>query len=93
LASGATSAAESNDPDVKISNFKFDPASLEIPSGGTVTWTNRDDQPHTVTSAHKIFASPPLDTDDHFSFTFPKSGEYDYYCTIHPRMTGKVVVK
>jgi plastocyanin len=78
---------------VKISNFTFDPASLEIPPRTKVTWTNHDDQPHTVTSTQKLFASAPLDTDDHFSFTFATPGEYAYYCKIHPRMTGKVVVK
>jgi plastocyanin len=93
LASGATTNKEPNDPEVKISNFTFDPASLEIPPGAKVTWTNHDDQPHTVTSTQKAFDSPPLDTDDHFSFTFAKPGEYPYYCKIHPRMTGKVVVK
>jgi plastocyanin len=93
LASGATTNKEPNDPEVKISNFTFDPASLEIPPGAKVTWTNHDDQPHTVTSTQKAFDSPALDTDDHFSFTFAKPGEYPYYCKIHPRMTGKVVVK
>ena len=93
LASGATTDNGSNDPEVKISNFTFDPASLEIPPRTKVTWTNHDDQPHTVTSTQKLFASPPLDTDDHFSFTFATPGEYAYYCKIHPRMTGKVVVK
>jgi len=93
LASGATTDNGSNDPEVKISNFTFDPASLEIPPRTKVTWTNHDDQPHTVTSTQKLFDSPPLDTDDHFSFTFATQGEYAYYCKIHPRMTGKVVVK
>jgi len=93
LASGATTDNGSNDPEVKISNFTFDPASLEIPPRTKVTWTNHDDQPHTVTSTQKLFASPPLDTDDHFSFIFATQGEYAYYCKIHPRMTGKVVVK
>jgi len=93
LASGATTDNGYNDPEVKISNFTFDPASLEIPPRTKVTWTNHDDQPHTVTSTQKLFASRPLDTDDHFSFTFATPGEYAYYCKIHPRMTGKVVVK
>jgi 3',5'-cyclic-AMP phosphodiesterase len=93
LASASTTDQELNDPEVKISNFTFDPASLEIPPRTKVTWTNHDDQPHTVTSTKKAFASPALDTDDHFSFTFDTAGEYPYYCKIHPRMTGKVVVK
>jgi plastocyanin len=83
----------SDDPEVKINNFTFDPAVQTVSPGAKVTWTNHDDQPHTVTSTTKVFDSPPLDTDDHFSFTFEKQGEYSYYCKIHPRMTGKVVVK
>ena len=78
---------------VRISNFAFDPATLEVSRGAKVTWTNQDDQPHTVTSTTKAFESSPLDTGDHFSFAFEKQGEYSYYCKIHPRMTGKVVVK
>jgi plastocyanin len=78
LASGATTDKGSDDPEVKISNFTFEPASLEIPPRTKVTWTNHDDQPHTVTSTQKLFASPPLDTDDHFSFTFATPGEYAY---------------
>jgi plastocyanin len=86
-------AKESIDPEVKISNFTFDPATREVSQGAKVTWTNHDDQPHTVTSTTKLFDSPPLDTDDHFSFTFEKQGEYPYYCKIHAKMTGKVIVK
>ena len=93
LVSGATTDNGPNDPEVKISNFTFDPPNLEIPRGTKVTWTNHDDQPHTVTSTQKLFDSPPLDTDDHFSFSFATPGEYAYYCKIHPRMTGKVTVK
>jgi plastocyanin len=86
-------AKEPSDPDVKISNFTFAPAVQTVSPGAKVTWTNHDDQPHTVTSTTKLFDSPPLDTDDHFSFTFEKQGEYPYYCKIHPKMTAKVVVK
>ena len=84
---------EASDPAVKISNFTFDPETLEVSPGAKITWTNQDDQPHTVTSTTKAFDSPPLDTGDHFSFAFAKQGEYPYYCKIHPKMTGKVVVK
>jgi plastocyanin len=93
LASGATTDAGLSDPEVRISNSTFDPASLEIPPRTKVTWINHDDQPHTVTSTQKRFDSPPLDTGDHFSSTFATPGEFAYYCKIHPRMTGKVVVK
>ena len=78
---------------VKIDNFSFGPADVNIPVGTTVTWTNHDDVPHVVASDDKLFKSKPLDTDDHFSFTFTKPGTYMYYCSIHPKMTAKVVVK
>lgn len=79
---------------VKIDNFSFGPATITIPAGSTVTWTNNDDVPHVVTSDDtKMFKSKPLDTDDHFSFTFTKPGIYNYYCAIHPKMTAKIVVQ
>jgi len=78
---------------VDIDNFKFGIVSLNIAAGTTVTWTNRDDVPHTVVSLTKVFKSPALDTGDHFSFTFKDAGTFEYYCSMHPRMTGKIVVK
>jgi plastocyanin len=93
LASSGTTPSRSSDPEVNIRNFTFDPASLQVAAGAKVTWVNHDDQPHTVTSAENVFASPALDTDDKFSYTFAKAGEYPYYCKIHPKMTGKVVVR
>jgi plastocyanin len=78
---------------VKIDNFSFGPADVNIPVGTTVTWTNHDDVPHVVASNEKLFKSKPLDTDDHFSFTFTKPGTYVYYCSIHPKMIAKVVVR
>jgi plastocyanin len=79
---------------IKIDNFSFGPADIAIPAGTTVTWTNHDDVPHVVTSDdNKIFKSKALDTDDHFSFTFTKPGTYNYYCSIHPKMTAKIVVQ
>lgn len=81
--------------EVKIDNFSFGPASLTVSVGSTVTWTNRDDIPHTVVSADdpKVFKSKVLDTDEKFSFTFTKAGTYAYFCSIHPKMTGKVIVQ
>ena len=90
------SAAAQQKPDateVKIDNFSFGPAELKVPVGTTVTWTNRDDIPHTAVSTDKIFKSKVLDTDEKFSFTFSKPGTYEYFCSIHPKMTGKVVVQ
>ena len=79
--------------EVKIDNFVFGPASITVPVGTTVTWINRDDIPHTVVSTDKVFKSKVLDTDEKFSFMFTKPGEYPYFCSIHPKMTGKVVVQ
>src|SRR5580698_8940842 len=79
--------------EVKIDNFVFGPAAITVPVGTTVTWINRDDIPHTVVSTDKVFKSKVLDTDEKFSFTFTKPGEYPYFCSIHPKMTGKVVVQ
>ena len=79
--------------EVKIDNFSFAPGTLTVPVGTTVTWTNRDDIPHTVVSTDGAFKSKVLDTDEKFSFTFSKAGSYPYFCSIHPKMTGKVVVQ
>ena len=78
---------------VKIDNFSFGPAILTVPVGATVTWINQDDVPHTVVGTDsKAIKSPVLDTDQTFAYTFAQKGTYDYYCSIHPKMTGKVVV-
>lgn len=81
--------------EVKIDNFSFAPAALTVPAGTTVTWVNHDDIPHTVVSTDdpKIFKSKVLDTDEKFSFVFAKPGRYPYFCSVHPKMTGEVVVK
>jgi amicyanin len=78
---------------VKIDNFKFGPEDLTVAVGTTVTWTNRDDIPHTVVSTTGAFKSKVLDTDEKFSFTFSTAGTYDYFCSVHPKMTGKVIVQ
>jgi len=81
--------------EVKIDNFSFGPLTLTVPVGTMVTWTNRDDIPHTIVSTDdpKAFKSKVLDTDEKFSFTFSKEGTYPYFCSIHPKMTGKVIVQ
>ena len=81
--------------EVNIDNFSFGPVTLTVPAGTTVTWINRDDIPHTVVSTDdsKTFKSKVLDTDEKFSFTFSKAGNYPYFCSIHPKMTGKVIVQ
>jgi len=79
--------------EVKVDNFTFGPAELTVRVGTTITWTNRDDIPHTVVSTDKVFKSKVLDTDEKFSFTFSTPGTFPYFCSIHPKMTGKVVVQ
>jgi len=93
LAAGAQQQAAASE--VKIDNFTFEPAVLTVSAGATVTWTNHDDIPHTVVSTDdpKAFKSKALDTDEKFTFTFSKAGTYSYYCSIHPKMTGKVIVQ
>ena len=78
---------------VTIDNFTFSPNQIMVKSGETVTWTNKDDIPHTVTSTDNVFRSKALDTDDKFSFTFTTPGTYKYFCSLHPRMTGTIVVE
>ena len=79
--------------EVKIDNFSFGPQTITVPVGATVTWTNRDDIPHTVVSTDGVFKSKVRDTDEKFSYTFTKAGAYPYFCSVHPKMTGKVVVQ
>jgi plastocyanin len=78
---------------VKIDNFVFGPQAITVPVGTTVTWTNSDDIPHTAVSTDGMFKSKVMDTDEKFSYTFTKAGTYSYYCSVHPKMTGQVVVK
>jgi plastocyanin len=80
---------------VTIDNFAFNPKTLTVPVGTKVTWINRDDVPHTATSAAepRLFDSKALDTDEKFSFVFTTPGTYRYFCAVHPHMTGEIVVK
>ncbi len=84
----SASAAE-----VKIDNFTFQAPTITVSEGTQVTWINRDDIPHVVTSDDKLFKSKALDTDEKFSYTFATPGTYHYFCSIHPKMTGEVIVK
>jgi plastocyanin len=86
-------AATSSEPEVKIDNFAFTPGAITVKPGTQVTWTNRDDIPHTVDSAQGKFKSAALDTDEKFQFRFAEAGEYPYFCRMHPRMTGSIVVQ
>ena len=89
----AATAREAPPSQIRIENFVFDPATIEVPIGATVTWVNRDEELHAVTSAEGLFASPGIDTDEQFSFRFDKPGTYEYRCALHPHMHGTVVVR
>ena len=84
--------AHAEESKVTIDNFTFAPAELKVKVGDTVTWSNHDDIPHTVVSAGK-FRSKAMDTDGTFSFTFTAAGEYKYFCSLHPHMTGMITVE
>jgi plastocyanin len=79
--------------EVKIDNFAFAPQRVVVKSGTTVTWINDEDIPHTVASSTKLFKSNALDTKDKFTFTFTTPGAYEYFCSLHPHMTGTIVVE
>lgn len=80
--------------EIKIDNFAFTPTELTVAAGTTVEWVNRDDIPHVVVSDDKkTFKSKALDTDEKFSYTFTKPGTFAYFCSVHPKMTGKVIVQ
>ena len=86
-------AAAADGTRVVVDNFSFAPATATVPVGTTVTWTNHDDIPHNVVNPEQKFKSRVLDTDEAFSHTFGVAGTFKYYCSIHPRMTGQVVVR
>src|SRR4051812_26924400 len=91
--SGAPASDAATPKIVAINNYEFSPSVLTVAPGTTVTWVNEDESPHTVTDNGKIFRSSALDTGDRFSYTFAQPGEFTYYCTMHPMMVGKIVVK
>jgi plastocyanin len=97
-------AAQENDPgaapkgvpnQVVIDNFTFNPRTLTVAAGTKVTWVNHDDVPHTATSTRKprLIDSGTLDTDDKFEHVFKTPGTYEYFCAVHPHMTGRIIVK
>ena len=85
--------AHAAETEVKIDNFAFAPQRVVVKSGATVTWINEDDIPHTIASSTKLFKSNALDTKDKFTFTFTTPGAYEYFCSLHPHMTGTIVVE
>ena len=88
----AATPALAEDVAVKIGNFTFGPQELKVKAGTTITWTNEDDIPHTVVSPNN-FRSKVLDTDGTYTFTFTTPGTYKYFCSLHPHMTGTIVVE
>lgn len=78
---------------IAIKDFQFAPRDLKIAVGAKVTWVNKDEEPHKVAEVNSAFASQPLDTDGKFTYEFDKAGTFEYFCTLHPRMTGKIVVE
>jgi plastocyanin len=98
LFAGSPDASANDQPtaanaEVKIDNFSFGPQTITVPVGTTVIWTNHDDIPHTVVSTDGVFKSKVRDTDEKFSYTFTKAGTYSYFCSVHPKMTGQIVVQ
>ena len=85
--------APAKNAEIKIDNFSFAPGTFTVAVGTTVTWINHDDIPHTAVSTDGVFKSKVMDTDEKFSYTFTKAGSYPYFCSIHPKMTGTIVVQ
>src|SRR5579859_1211413 len=89
----AIDARAASEVQVTIKSLAYGPESVTVPVGTKVTWTNKDNEPHTVVSNDQKFQSEAMDTGDTFSVTFDKPGNYGYFCSLHPHMTGKVVVQ
>jgi plastocyanin len=88
------SVAQTTEPNrIVVKNFMFQPMSLTVKAGSTVTWTNLDEEPHTVVSSSGQFRSNALDTKDSFAFKFDKPGTYSFVCSIHPQMVGTIIVQ
>ncbi|MDE1181017.1 plastocyanin/azurin family copper-binding protein [Paraburkholderia sp.] len=95
VATAPIAQAQSVPNTVVIDNFTFNPPVLHVSAGSTVTWQNHDDMPHMIVSSAtpRAFSSPPVDSGEHYTTTFAKPGTYAYFCSMHPRMTGTVIVK
>jgi plastocyanin len=91
--SGSGEASTGPAIEVKIDNFAYTPGVVTVKAGTQVTWINRDDIPHTVDSTQGKFKSAPMDTDEKFQFRFTEPGEYPFFCRMHPKMTGKIIVQ
>lgn len=78
---------------IEVTRFAFTPKEITVAPGTSVTWTNHDETPHTISATDKTFASKAMDTDDHYAYTFASEGDFSYFCTLHPFMTGIVHVR
>jgi plastocyanin len=92
-ASSLSSAAAPDSTQIVIKDFMFTPNSLTVKAGSSVTWVNKDDEPHSVASDTGLFRSGAVDTNETFSYKFDKPGSYHFTCTIHPRMVGTIIVQ
>jgi len=95
-AGGTDTRALTSDPAsylVNIKDFTFSPPTLVISVGSKVTWKNQDDEPHRIADTNRAFTSPPLDTGEAFAYEFKTAGNYKYFCTLHPHMTGEIIVE
>jgi len=93
---GTEAPASTSDPAscvVEIKDFAFSPQTLVISVGSKVTWKNQDEEPHRIAETNQVFTSPPLDTDQMFTYEFKTAGRYKYFCTLHPHMTGEIIVE
>jgi plastocyanin len=93
VAVDAVMAAPAKTQSVAIKGFAFVPHVITVAPGTTITWTNADEDPHTVSANDNSFHSSALDTNDKYSFTFNRPGDFAYFCSLHPHMTGKIIVK
>jgi plastocyanin len=94
VAAGCESSAASPDSgQIVMKNYMFAPNSVTIKAGASVTWANKDDEPHAVVSDTGLFRSGAVDTDETFSFKFDKPGTYHFTGSIHPRMVGSIIVE
>jgi len=89
----AAATGSPSSPRIEIAKHKFSLPTVTVPVGGTVTWVNHDEDVHTVVSTAGAFRSPGIETDETYAYKFTKPGVYQYFCTLHPLMVGKVVVK
>ena len=93
LVAAASAAGATDAPTIEISKFTFAPKEITVAPGTTIAWVNRDETPHTISAPTVAFVSKAMDTDDRVEYTFASEGDFSYFCTLHPFMTGVVHVR